>query len=56
MTVAVAHQATASSAQAVTLAAQEAAYRDTTLAVIHVADSVDGDIAAAPVLVVQEPR
>src|SRR3954466_4697337 len=47
MTVAVAHQATASSAQALALAAREAAYRDTTLAVIHVTDSVDADIAAA---------
>jgi nucleotide-binding universal stress UspA family protein len=45
MTVAVAHQA--ATAQALRVAAQEAAYRNARLAVIHVADSLDDDIAAA---------
>jgi len=47
MTVAVAHQATTSGAHALALAAREAAYRETTLAVIHVVDSMDGDSADA---------
>ncbi|WP_426565033.1 universal stress protein [Angustibacter sp. McL0619] len=47
MTVAVAHQATTTGARALALAAREAAYRDTTLAVVHISDSLDGDIAAA---------
>jgi nucleotide-binding universal stress UspA family protein len=47
MTVAVAHQATTTGARALALAAQEAVYRDTTLAVILIADSLDNDIAAA---------
>jgi nucleotide-binding universal stress UspA family protein len=45
MTVAVAHQT--ATAQALRIAAQEAAYRNTRLAIIHVADSLDDDIAAA---------
>jgi len=45
MTVAVAHQE--ATAHAIQIAAQEAAYRETRLAVIHIADSLDNDIAAA---------
>lgn len=47
MSVAVAHQVSATSDQALVQAAREAGFRDTRLAVIHVVDSLDGDIAEA---------
>ena len=43
MTVAVAHQVSATSRKALVQAAQEAKYRDTDLAVLHVVDSIDPD-------------
>jgi nucleotide-binding universal stress UspA family protein len=47
MTVAVAHQVSPTTERALTEAAREASFRDTRLAVIHVVDSLDNDIAAA---------
>src|SRR3954454_1892977 len=47
MTVAVAHQVSPSSQQALTEGAREASFRGTQLAVIHVVESLDKDIAAA---------
>jgi nucleotide-binding universal stress UspA family protein len=47
MTVAVAHQVSPTSDQALTEGAREASFRGTRLAVIHVVDSLDDDIAAA---------
>src|SRR3954453_14648675 len=45
MSVAVAHQT--ATGHALRMAAQEATYRNTRLAIIHVAESLDDDIAAA---------
>ena len=47
MTVAVAHQVSPTSDQALQEAAREASFRGARLAVIHVVDSLDNDIAAA---------
>lgn len=47
MSVAVAHQASRTGHLALKEAAREARMRDTTLAVIHVVDSVDADVTAA---------
>lgn len=47
MTVAVAHQVSPTSERALEEAAREASFRGTRLAVIHVVDSLDQDIAAA---------
>jgi nucleotide-binding universal stress UspA family protein len=43
MTVAVAHQVSATSRKALVQAVQEAKYRETDLAVLHVVDSIDHD-------------
>jgi len=43
MTVAVAHQVSATSRKALVQAVQEAKYRDTDLAVLHVVDTIDPD-------------
>jgi nucleotide-binding universal stress UspA family protein len=43
VTVAVAHQVSATSRKALVQAVQEAKYRDTDLAVLHVVDSIDPD-------------
>jgi nucleotide-binding universal stress UspA family protein len=43
MTVAVAHQVSATSRKALAQAVQEAKYRETDLAVLHVVDSIDAD-------------
>jgi nucleotide-binding universal stress UspA family protein len=43
MTVAVAHQVSATSRKALLQAVQEAKFRDTDLAVLHVVDSIDAD-------------
>jgi nucleotide-binding universal stress UspA family protein len=43
MTVAVAHQVSATSREALLQAVTEAKYRSTDLAVLHVVDSIDGD-------------
>ena len=43
MTVAVAHQVSATSRKALVQAVQEAEYRETDLAVLHVVDSIDHD-------------
>jgi nucleotide-binding universal stress UspA family protein len=43
MTVAVAHQVSATSRQALVQALQEARFRETDLAVLHVVDSIDAD-------------
>ena len=47
MTVAVAHQPTATGQLALREAAQQAGYRNTRLTVIHIADSTDLDLAEA---------
>ena len=47
MTVAVAHQPTATGRLALREAAQQAGYRNTRLTVIHIADTVDLDLAEA---------
>ena len=47
MTVAVAHQPTAAGQRALREAAQQAGYRNTSLTVIHIADTVDLDLAEA---------
>ena len=47
MTVAVAHQVSPTSAKALAEAAREASFRGTRLAVIHVVQNLDEDVAAA---------